>query len=274
MISGDDQLRERVRRDLLAGESDRVEFKEQLPEQVRDLAREVAAMGTARGGAIYLGVNNAGDVAGLDESLDSASGRGAFRDRLEGIVAAVKPAIAPEHRPIELDGGRWVWVIDVPDGDEPVYYVEDRPYIRVGTHSRPATPEEVKARFAAQHAVSDLTTVAAALVDPPTTEVLVLHWDGRANAETGPGLVVHNVGRVVARGIEGQRLMPTGAFQRSRALKTLNPGERRGINPGWESASPPPDAPPPGPGHYTARALWVNPDGSDGDTGWVEVEKR
>src|SRR5205814_1757498 len=31
--------------------------------------------------------------------------------------------------------------------DEPIYYVKGKPYIRDGTTSRPAEPEEVKARF-------------------------------------------------------------------------------------------------------------------------------
>lgn len=43
---------------------------------------------------------------------------------------------------------RFVVVVSVRnDQDEPVYYYDYRPYVRDGSQSRPATPDEVKARI-------------------------------------------------------------------------------------------------------------------------------
>lgn len=104
-------------------------------------------------------------------------------------------------------------------------------------------------------------------------DVRVLFWESRPRTETGPGLVVHNTGQAAAHDIIGARLMPTGSYEESSALRTLGPGERRGINPGWTAAQPPPDAPRPGPGHYTGRVTWTDAAGVH-QTDWLEVEKR
>ncbi len=85
--------------------------------------------------------------------------------------------------------------------------------------------------------------------------------------------MVHNTGHSTAHDIIGARLMPTGAYEESNALKTLGPGERRGINPGWTAADAPPDAPVPGPGRYTGRLTWTDAAGVH-QTEWQKVEKR
>lgn len=104
-------------------------------------------------------------------------------------------------------------------------------------------------------------------------ELHILFWESRARTEAGPGLVLHNTGQATAHDIVGTRLMPTGSYEESSALKTLGPGERRGINLGWTAAQAPPDAPLPRPGHYTGRVTWTDAAGVH-QTDWLEVEKR
>jgi hypothetical protein len=43
----------------------------------------------------------------------------------------------------EQHGQAWVARIEVPKGPEPVYFSNDKPYIRHGSTSRPAKPQEV-----------------------------------------------------------------------------------------------------------------------------------
>lgn len=127
---------------------------------------------------------------------------------------------------------------------------------------RSAAAAEVASRI-------ELERADAALV----ADVRILFWESRQGTDTGPGLVVHNIGLATAHDLIGCRLMPTGAFEESRALKTLNPGERRGIHPGWESRHAPADTPRPHAERYTARVEWTDGTGTR-RTDWQEVEKR
>lgn len=56
---------EKLSRDLprirAKGESQEVEFKREFPQQVSDLAKEVAAFATSNTGTIFLGIDDNGD---------------------------------------------------------------------------------------------------------------------------------------------------------------------------------------------------------------------
>jgi len=108
----------------------------------------------------------------------------------------------------------------------------------------------------------------------PSSDVRVLHWESSARAETGPGLVVHNIGQGPVVDIEGQRVTPEGNFDVSRSLGTLNAGERRGISSGWTTTPIPDGALIPSAGHYAARVLWKDPSGAAHGSTWQEIEKR
>jgi predicted HTH transcriptional regulator len=123
-----------------AGEKHTQEFKEEFPAQAHDLAKEVAAFATSGGGIILIGVRDNGSVAGLDESE-----RDELRLRAQSITSQVKPRPKVDVT-LCYDGGFVLSVLIRQDQDEPVYYYDHRPYVRDGSQSRPATPEEVKAR--------------------------------------------------------------------------------------------------------------------------------
>lgn len=124
------------------GEGLACEFKESFPEGNK-LAKSIAAFATVGGGLILIGVRNDGTVCGLNEAeLDR------LYHRAQSIAESVEPPVA--HRVLPCyDGGVILVICIEKDQAEPVYYYEGRPYIRVGRSSRPATPDEVKARFAA-----------------------------------------------------------------------------------------------------------------------------
>lgn len=128
------EIAARIEAALRSGEGHTVEFKEALPPQLRDLAKEVAAFASSSGGIVILGVRDDGSLAGFGEA----------RERVDGIVQLISPTPRASVETIEYSGTP-LCVILVEKGDAPVYYVEGRPYVRVGSISRPATPDEVVA---------------------------------------------------------------------------------------------------------------------------------
>ena len=52
-----------------AGEQQDVEFKERFPDNVRDLAKEIAAFATSNDGTIILGVSDGGDIQGYVDAM-------------------------------------------------------------------------------------------------------------------------------------------------------------------------------------------------------------
>lgn len=137
-----DALREILNAALRSGEGQHDEFKEALPDQGHALGREIAAFATSGGGTIFLGVSDASAVIGL-AGLGDPESRVDFRERVEGIARSVQPAVSLRVDYLDY-GGATLCLARVPSGAEPVYYYDHRPYVRIGSQSRPATPAEVK----------------------------------------------------------------------------------------------------------------------------------
>lgn len=127
---------------LVEGESQRVEFKEKIPDTVRELAEVIASFATSNAGTIYLGIDNSGNVVGID-GLDSVEAKDEFQQRILGITRMVKPQIRVNVDFIQKDSKNIVG-ITVPKGTKPVYYVGGIPYLRDLSASRRAEPEEVE----------------------------------------------------------------------------------------------------------------------------------
>src|SRR6266566_950814 len=146
----DKELADQLQLDLAEGESWHIEFKEYdhrcLDEKIAsswkdDLSHELAALASI-GGKIYIGISDDGTVKGIGGSHQT------WQEKLfERAVGRVKPRVNWKSYPFaDPATGLSLIRIDVLEG-EPIYYVMGKPYIREGTTSRPAEPEEVKARF-------------------------------------------------------------------------------------------------------------------------------
>lgn len=137
---------EHLSRDLLVlrarGENQDLEYMESFPQNVRELAKEIAAFATSNPGTILIGVSDTGDLVGLEDAL-TIEGRDTLLRRVEGICrGTIKPAITPTVKFANEDD-KVVLVIIVPKGSQPVYYSNHTPYIRHVTESRPAEPHEI-----------------------------------------------------------------------------------------------------------------------------------
>lgn len=145
------ELAAQLQLDLSEGESWHIEFKayDHMQLDVKkvvdswkdDLSDELAAFASI-GGKVYIGISDDGIVKGISGSHQT------WQEKLfERAVGRVKPKVNwKSYYFVDPATGLSLIRIDVLEG-EPIYYVMGRPYIREGTTSRPAEPEEVKARF-------------------------------------------------------------------------------------------------------------------------------
>src|ERR1051326_2605370 len=75
------------------GEGQELEYIRELPKNMRELGKEIAAFATSNPGVILLGVADDGDLVGLSDAL-TVEGRDVIMNRLAGICrTAVKPSI-------------------------------------------------------------------------------------------------------------------------------------------------------------------------------------
>jgi len=131
--------------DLVKGESQSVEFKEEFPENANDLAKEIASFATTNAGRVYIGIDDDGNIVGLKEISDMtyAKAKDDYQRRIQGVTQGIDPPVRVSVEFIEKDA-RIVARIDVPKGSEPTYYVNGRPYVRDLSVSRLARAAEVK----------------------------------------------------------------------------------------------------------------------------------
>jgi ATP-dependent DNA helicase RecG len=123
------------------GEGPTLEYKREFPAQAHEMGTEIAAFATSGGGRILLGVADDGTLVGLDAASADAVDR--LRLRAQGIIKTVKPGVKANVNAATEDG-KTVLCIQIGRQAEPVYYYDFRPYIRDGSQSRPAEPDEVK----------------------------------------------------------------------------------------------------------------------------------
>jgi hypothetical protein len=145
----DEELADQLKQDLAEGESWHIEFKDYDQEHLEakanswkdDLSDELAALASI-GGKIYIGISNDRTVKGIGGSHQ------AWQEKLfERAAGRIKPKVNwKSYYFVDPTTGLRLIRLDVLEG-EPIYYVQGKPYIREGTKSQPAEPEEVKARF-------------------------------------------------------------------------------------------------------------------------------
>ena len=137
----DEEFSKRLPNVRAIGEGQQAEFKEEFPQQGHSLCTEVAAFASSGGGTILLGVRNNGEVAGIEGSTEEQ--RDDLLHRAQNLIVSVQPPVAYQLV-LGYDEGCILGIIVEKKQTEPVYYYTQRPYVRDGRTSRPATPGEVK----------------------------------------------------------------------------------------------------------------------------------
>jgi ATP-dependent DNA helicase RecG len=125
------------------GESSGVEFKRDVV-QARDLAKEIVAFANFEGGSVLLGVDDDGSIPGLTRDDPEQFVVNTCRDK-------IRPPIVPYFEIVkDADAGRDVAAVTVAPGyDVHAVWHDNRNYyyMRVGTHSREPSQEELARLF-------------------------------------------------------------------------------------------------------------------------------
>ncbi len=130
-----------IERLVLAGESDELEFKRELPKKRVDLALAAAAFANSNGGRILLGVENNGEIVGSTMSNAKESVANVLRDYCE-------PAVEFRFEEVIVKGNP-VIIITIPAGKNKPYVVRDKGvYVRSGATKRAATRYELDRMYA------------------------------------------------------------------------------------------------------------------------------
>ena len=122
------------------GEGSRCDFKVTFPDQSHRLGKLIAAFATSGGGDIFIGVDDSGTIVGIDG--DTADKRDDMIERGQNIARTVAPPPIVKFQ-YAIHEVKVVLVVRVGKQQAPVYYHEQRPYVREGSQARPARPEEV-----------------------------------------------------------------------------------------------------------------------------------
>lgn len=127
------------------GENSYIEFKEEGI-KAKDLAEEIVAFANSEGGMILIGVDDAGNIVGVSDTLIEEKIMNVCRNNCI-------PNIIPAFQSVEIDG-KIIAVITISKGlNKPYYTTDHRYYLRVGTTKRIASREELLRLFEANGAL-------------------------------------------------------------------------------------------------------------------------
>lgn len=127
---------------LSKGENQFLDFKKELGRKER-LAKEIASFATSNDGMILIGVNDDGQVCGIDDGFNQPV-RKELVENIEKICSGcIKPSVTPDFK-FAIKDGKVILAINITKGPEPVYYTNSNvPYLRNHSQARPAEPNEV-----------------------------------------------------------------------------------------------------------------------------------
>lgn len=132
-------------KEIICGESKKVEFKVGLPKNSEKYTKTVAAYANTQGGKLFFGVvDETREIVGIDESILFQT-----MDSIANAIAdSCEPQIIPEIEPYTIEDKTIIIVTVTPEPQRPYYLKskgkENGTYIRVGATTRLASPEKIK----------------------------------------------------------------------------------------------------------------------------------
>jgi len=125
------------------GEGKTIEFKIELPNS-NTLAKTIIAFSNTGGGKLIIGVNNQGEIIGLDADINIFE----LKDKVASIIyETCYPTVLPDIYTTTIDG-HLLLIIEVYRGNLLPYYLKNKGknegvYIRVGATNRKASHENI-----------------------------------------------------------------------------------------------------------------------------------
>jgi Predicted transcriptional regulator containing an HTH domain and an uncharacterized domain shared with the mammalian protein Schlafen len=123
-----------------SGEGYNVEFKVRIPSKVRELTEEIRAFANTNGGYLLIGVDDDGQVIGVNLENDK-------RSSIQDSIGEISPALHCKLYSVNIKD-KTIWVIDVPSGKDKPYIFSGSIYVREGANSQKLrTAEEMRSFF-------------------------------------------------------------------------------------------------------------------------------
>ncbi len=118
------------------GENDKVEFKLNIQ---KEIAADICAFLNTDGGHILIGIDNDGNVIGIDDL-------NASKQKLADIINSINPHVEIKTSSLDLSfmekQGKCILIIEI-EKDSKLYSWKNRAHIRVGRNNRPLTINEL-----------------------------------------------------------------------------------------------------------------------------------
>jgi len=129
---------------IRGGESDSIEFKVQITRNSDKIAIAAVAFANQRGGTIFAGVDDEGQIVGITGENTKETLANILRDRCEPpLDFGIQEAAVQEKQ---------IFVVTVPQGKDKPYQVKDRGfYIRTGATNRLITRYELDQMHGTKH---------------------------------------------------------------------------------------------------------------------------
>ena len=231
MFNSAAQMIEQIR----AGEDGRAEFKELrlsgrrvTAPHTEDLAGELVAFANAEGGAVFLGVDDAGAVIGIPADRLDAVEQWLLNIATHNCDPPIRPVVRKALLPAASGGDRRVLLVEIPRG----LYVHrtsgGRYFVRIGSTKRDLTPAELARLFQqrGREYVFDEQPVLAAAVEhlnrhrleaffgrSPTIPWLDLLRNTRVTVRDADGVDRPTVAGLLVFGTEPTDLLASGSIE-------------------------------------------------------------
>lgn len=189
------------------GESYRLEFKESLADQ-DSILKELCAFANTAGGTVLVGVTDRGEIRGLKLAPKTEA------QLVNRILDSIQSPLAPEVELVPVGKGKVVMRLSVPGHPKAAHAVKGKPYIRVGSVSKPMPREEFERRIREHQPITWETTLVEGATEDDIDFRAVRAYIGRYNSARGEKLKLPPREVLLARNcavdVEG-KLRPTRA---------------------------------------------------------------
>jgi ATP-dependent DNA helicase RecG len=131
---------EEIKSMVQSGEGYNVDFNVKVPSKIRELTLEVCAFTNSEGGYLILGIDNDGNILGIDVDNNT-------RSRIQDGIRDISPSIQVSQYAVLVDD-KTVWVLDIPSGKDKPYVLSGAIYVLEGANAQKlTTAEEIRSFF-------------------------------------------------------------------------------------------------------------------------------
>lgn len=131
---------EQIKSLISNGEGYNIEFKVNVPNKVKELSQEICAFANSNGGYIFIGVDDYGNIIGVN--IDNSK-----RSAIQDSIRDISPILKVDMYNLTIDT-KSIWIIEIPCAENKPYLLSGAIYVREGANSQKITSvDEIRAFF-------------------------------------------------------------------------------------------------------------------------------